>query len=102
MNLTDVGRFGLIVALGLLALVTFLIAGTIVGLMWVESSDCNCVHYPIGLYVLGLLGILLLASIIGEIFDATTRSWFEEWAENRREVLVAAGIFLIVLIWLWI
>jgi hypothetical protein len=60
MNLTDVGRFGLIVALGLLALVTFLIAGTIVGLMWVESS------------------------------------------ENRREVLVAAGIFVLVLILLWL
>ena len=102
MFLGDVARFGLIVALGLLAVITFLFAATIVGLMWVESSDCNCVHYPIGLYALGLLGILLLASIIGEAFDATTRSWFEDWAENRREALVAAGIFVLVLILLWI
>jgi hypothetical protein len=102
MTLTDVARFGLIVALGLLAVITFLFAATIIGLMWAESSDCNCLHYPIGIYVLGLFGLLLLASLIIEIFDATTVSWFEDWAENRREVLVAAGIFLIVLIWLWI
>ena len=102
MTVTDVARFALIIALGLLALVTFLIAGTIVGLMWVDSSDCNCVHYPIGLYVLGLFGILLLASIIGEAFDGTTTSAFENWAENYREVLVAGVIFLIVVILLLI
>ena len=102
MTVTDVARFALLVALGLLALVTFLIAGTIVGLMWVDSSDCNCVHYPIGLYVLGLFGILLLASLIGEAFDATTASAFENWAENYREALVAAAIFLIVVILLLI
>src|SRR5665648_781419 len=98
MTVADVARFGLIVALGLLALVTFLFAGTILGLMWMDSSDCNCLHYPIGIYVLGLFGLLLLASIIGEIFDATTTSVFEDWAENRREALVAGGIFLIALI----
>ncbi len=102
MFLTDVLRFGLIVALGLLALVTFLFAITIIGLMWLDGSDCNCLRYPIGIYVLGLLGILLFVSLVVEIFDATTTSVFEDWAENRREALVAGAIFLIVLILLWI
>lgn len=102
MTVADVARFALIIALGLLALVTFLIAGTIVGLMWVDSSDCNCWYYPIGILVLGLFGILLLASIIGEAFDATTTSVFENWAENQREALVAGAIFIIVLILLLI
>jgi hypothetical protein len=102
MTVTDVARFALIIALGLLALVTFLIAGTIVGLMWVDGSDCNCVHYPVGLYVLGLFGILLLVSMIAEGFDASTASVFEKWAENQRENLIAGVIFLIVVILLLI
>ena len=97
MTVTDVARFALIIALGLLALVTFLIAGTIVGLMWADGIQCNCLHYPIGLYVLGLFGLLLLASLIGEAFDASTTSVFENWAENQREALVAGAIFLIVI-----
>jgi hypothetical protein len=96
MTVTDVARFALIIALGLLALVTFLIAGTIVGLMWVDSSDCNCVHYPIGLYVLGLFGVLLVASMIGESFDAP--AVFENWAEHQREALIIGVIFLIAII----
>lgn len=100
MTVTDVARFALIIALGLLALITFLIAGTIVGLMWVDNSDCNCVHYPIGLYVLGLFGILLLASMIGESLD--TPAVFENWAENQRETLIVGVIFLIVVFWLLI
>ena len=95
MTVTDVARFALIIALGLLALITFLIAGTIVGLMWVDSSDCNCVHYPIGLYVLGLFGILLLASMIGESLDAPPV--FENWAENQREALIIGVIVLIAI-----
>lgn len=99
-NPTDVARFALIIALGFLAFLIFLTAGTILGLMWVESSYCNCVHYPIGLYVLGLLGILFIASMIGESVDAPPV--FEEWAKNQREALIAAVIFLIVVILLLI
>ncbi len=62
MEPADIARMALIVTLGFLAFITFLIAGTIVGLMWLESSNCNCIHFPVGLYVLALLGILLLAS----------------------------------------
>jgi hypothetical protein len=96
MTVADVARFALIVALGLLALITFLIAGTIVGLMWVEGSDCDCVRYPVGLYVLGLFGILLLASLIGESFDAPVV--FEGWAKDSREALIVGGIALIAVI----
>lgn len=98
MTLADVARFALIVALGLLALITFLIAGTIVGLMWVEGSDCDCVRYPVGLYVMGLLGILLLASLISEGADVRVTETFEGWFKNQREALIVGGIFLIAII----
>jgi hypothetical protein len=97
---TDVARFALIIALGVLAFVIFLTAGTILGLMWVESSHCNCVHYPIGLYVLGLLGILLVVSMISESVYAPPV--FEAWAKNQREAMIAVVIFLIVVILLLI
>jgi ABC-type multidrug transport system fused ATPase/permease subunit len=42
MTAADVARFALIVALGFFAFVTFVFAATIVGLMWLESSRCNC------------------------------------------------------------
>lgn len=100
MTATDVARFALIIALGLLALVTFLIAGTIVGLMWADGSDCNCVHYPIGLYVLGLFGALLIASMISESFDAP--EVFEKWAKNQRETMILGGISLVAVILLLI
>jgi hypothetical protein len=102
MTMADVARFALLIALGLLALITFLIAGTIVGLMWVDGSDCNCVHYPIGLYVLGLFGILLLISLISEGADAEVTKTFENWAENQREAMIIAAIVLIAIILLLI
>ncbi len=95
-TVADVARFALIIGLGLLALVTFLMAGTIVGLMWVENSDCDCVRYPVGLYVLGLFGLLLIASMIGEALDAPPV--FENWAENQREALIIGVIVLIAII----
>jgi hypothetical protein len=98
MTVADVARFALIVALGLLALITFLIAGTIVGLMWVEGSDCDCVRYPVGLYVLGLFGLLLLASLISEGADVRVTETFEGWFKNQREALIVGGIFLIAII----
>ena len=96
MATADIARLALIFTLGILALITFLIAGTIVGLMWLESSRCNCVHFPVGLYVLGLLGILFIASLISESLDAPPV--FEGWLENQREALIIALIFLFVVI----
>ncbi|NJM33826.1 MAG: hypothetical protein HC850_02960 [Rhodomicrobium sp.] len=95
-DIADVARFALIIALGFLAFVTFIVAATIIGLMWVESSHCNCVHYPVGLYVLGLLGIFFIASIIHESLDV--QPVFEGWMKNQREALIVGLIFIFVIL----
>lgn len=66
MTLADYARFALLIALGVLSFIVFLVAGTLVGLMFVDPYGCRCVHPfpPVGLYVLGLLGILLLIPAI--------------------------------------
>lgn len=105
---TDVARFALLITLGFFGLLTFLVAATIVGLMWAESSSCNCIHFPIGLYVLGVVGILFIISMINEAVEASPL--FEKWSESKREDLIeaireasiAAIIFLVVVILLLI
>lgn len=66
MTLADYARFALLIALGVLSFIVFLVAGTLVGLMFVDPYGCRCVHPfpPVGLYVLGLLGLLLLIPAI--------------------------------------
>jgi hypothetical protein len=66
MTLADYARFALLIGLGVLSFIVFLVAGTLVGLMFVDPSGCRCVHPfpPVGLYVLGLLGLLLLIPAI--------------------------------------
>jgi hypothetical protein len=66
MTLADYARFALLIALGVLSFIVFLVAGTLVGLMFVDPYGCRCVHPfpPVGLYVLGVLGILLLIPAI--------------------------------------
>ncbi len=66
MTLADYARFALLIALGVLSFIVFLVAGTLVGLMFVDPYGCRCVHPfpPVRLYVLGLLGILLLIPAI--------------------------------------
>jgi hypothetical protein len=65
--------------------------------MWLESSRCNCWHLPVGLYVLGLLGIFFLVSIIRESLDV--QPVFEGWIENQsqREALIIVLIFFLVI-----
>ncbi len=71
MTSADFLRFVIIVSLGVLAFVTFLVAGTIVGLMWIDSFSCGtCKQYPVGLYILGILGILFIISISVEASEA--------------------------------
>ena len=54
MTAADFLRFVIIVSLGVLAFITFLVAGTIVGLMWLDSWTCGtCARYPAGLYIMG-------------------------------------------------
>ncbi len=66
MTLADYARFALLIALGVLSFIVFLVAGTLVGLMYVDPYGCQCIKPfpPVGLYVLGLLGILLLIPAI--------------------------------------
>jgi hypothetical protein len=66
MTLADYARFALLIALGILSFIVFLVAGTLVGLMYVDPYGCRCIHPfpPVGLYVLGFLGILLLIPAI--------------------------------------
>lgn len=96
MTAADIGRFALIIGLGFLAFVAFLFAGTLVGSMWLETSRCNCIHLPVGLYVLALLGIFLLSSIISESLDI--QPIFEDLIENQRQLLILIAIFVFFMI----
>ena len=57
-------RFFIIFGLGLLAFVTFLVATTLIWLMWLDSWRCGmCLSYPVGVYTLALLGLLIIVSL---------------------------------------
>jgi hypothetical protein len=90
-------HFLIVIGLGILAFITFIVAATILGLMVVEDSGCACVQYPIGLYVLGILGLLMLISLIralvleSPIFSA-------DWLSKNREALIVGLIILVALI----
>ena len=94
MTSADFLRFMIILSLGVLAFITFLVAGTIVGLMWLDSWSCgSCKQYPVGLYILGLLGILFMISIGIEVSEAP-EPW-EAWIkENWVTLTVAVVSFL--------
>lgn len=98
MTAADIGRFALIAVLGFFAFVVFLFAGTLVGVMWLDSSRCNCFHLPAGLFVLALLGIFFISSIIAESLDV--QPIFENWVENQREalIIVAISLFFILVV----
>lgn len=104
MTSADVMRFVIIVSLGVISFITFLVAGTILGLMWVESWSCgSCKQYPVGLYILALLGILLLVSIGMEASDAP-EPW-QKWVRaNWVTIVVIFASFLafwLVINWWW-
>jgi hypothetical protein len=105
MTAADFLRFVIIVSLGVLAFITFLVAGTIIGLMWLDSWSCSdCKQYPVGIYILALLGILYLISIGMEASDAP-EPW-EKWIKANKNTLIIGGVslvtFLLVLNWRWI
>jgi hypothetical protein len=88
MTSADFLRFVIIVSLGVLAFVTFLVAGTIVGLMWVDSFSCGtCKQYPVGLYILGILGILYIISISMEASEAPL-AWSPWVKKNKRTLAI--------------
>ncbi len=98
MTSADFMRFVIIVSLGVVAFITFLVAGTIVGLMWLESWSCgSCKQYPVGLYILGLLGILFIISISMEASEApeACSPWFSEnWGVLAASFTVSAAILM--------
>ncbi len=97
----DVGRFVLLIALGIFAFLAFLYAGTIVGLMWLESSYCNCLYFPVGLYVLALLAILAVATMISEAIDMPliVQGWVDrQKPAELQEAFIIALIFIVIMI----
>lgn len=105
MTSADVFRFLIIVSLGALAFVTFLVAGTILGLMWLDAWACGtCKQYPVGLYILGLLGLLFVISISYEISDAPPlwRDWTEKNWVTLTIVLAIFLTYFLVVNWWWI
>jgi hypothetical protein len=89
-------QYLILLLLGILAFITFLVAGTILGLMIYEDSRCFCLQYPIGLWVLGFLGLLLLIGLVIELINSPV--FAIEWLNNNREALIVAGLILLALI----
>ncbi len=90
MTSADLMRFLIIISLGVLAFITFLVAGTTIGLMWLDSWRCGvCQQYPVGLYILGLLGLLILVSIGIEVSEA-----YEPWNKWIRGNWVTLAVAL--------
>lgn len=97
----DIGRFIIIICLGVLSVLTFMVAATIVILMAVETNGCDCFKYhPVGLVVLGILGLLFLIDIVIESVDAPTviQTWYNESAKNKQSVLLL--IISLIAVWL--
>ncbi|MEJ2124494.1 MAG: hypothetical protein P8Y67_05915 [Alphaproteobacteria bacterium] len=97
----DIGRFCIIIALGFMATLTFLVSGTILLLMIVETGDCKCfVYMPAGLFVLMIFGISLLVGAIIEGVDAPEvfQNWYSSSKENRELLVLFTISFLAILI----
>lgn len=94
----DIGRFLIIALMGFASAVTFLVAGTVTVLMVVDSAACDCFrYYPVGLSVLGLLGLLLLIDMIIVAVDAppVVEKFFKDSKQNQ-EMLMLSGICFVV------
>ncbi len=97
MTSADFMRFVIMISLGVLAFITFLVAGTLIGLMWLESWSCGaCKQYPVGLYILGLIGIFFLVSIGMEASEAP-EPW-EKWITVNWMTLVIIVVSMITFI----
>ncbi len=105
-------RFFIIFSLGVLAFVSFLVATTLIWLMWLDTWRCGmCLSYPVGIYTLALLGLLILGSIAFEAGEAAV-IW-QEWAVVSRKwfianwtvplvVVIAILAILLVLNWYYV
>ncbi len=102
MGAADIARFVVVIGLGVLAFITFLVAGTIVGLMVVDGDRCReCLSFPVGLAILGLLAVFFLISMVQEWRYAPPA--FKEWfAKNRTNViigLIIVAVFTFIFVW---
>lgn len=106
MTSADFLRFIIIISLGILAFITFLVAGTIIGLMYLDSWSCGvCKEYPVGLYILGVLGLLFLISIGYEASEAQEpwETWIKEsWVTLVVVVAIVLTYFVVVNWWWWV
>lgn len=102
MNVADLFRFLLIIGLGVLAFITFLVAGTIIGLMWLETSDCHfCRKYPVGLWILGITALLFIYSMTRNIdtgWDVIAK-WIRENTTAFILVIVILLVFFFIFLW---
>jgi len=99
MTLADYARFALLIALGVLSFIVFLVAGTLLGLMYVDPTGCRCIYPfpPVGLYVLGIFGLLLLFPMIRTaIVDAP--EYLEKLGLTTNAAIATIIISLVVLI----
>ncbi len=105
MTSADIMRFVIILSLGVLAFITFLVAGTMIGLMWLDSWSCGvCKHHPAGLYILGLLGLLLLMSM-GQEATLAQEPW-QNWIKTNLTTVIiifmSVMTFVLVVNWWWL
>jgi hypothetical protein len=89
-------QYFILIVLGIFAFITFLVAGTILGLMIYEDSRCACFQYPIGLWVLGFFWLLLLIGLIIELVNSPL--FTIDWMRANREALILALVILLALI----
>ena len=100
-------RFFIIFSLGVLAFISFLVATTLIWLMWLDTWRCGlCLSYPVGIYTLALLGLLILGSIAFEAGEAAviwqewavvSRRWFiANWTVPLVVVIAILAIFLVL------
>ncbi len=105
MTAADIARFVIIFSLGVLAFITFLVAGTMVGLMFFDSWSCGvCKHYPAELYILGLLGLLLLGSMGQEASQAQEpwQKWIKDNLTTVIIIILSVVTFILVVNWWWL
>jgi hypothetical protein len=99
MDVADVLRFFVIVGLGVLAVVTFLVAGTITGLMIFDDGGCRfCDSYPVGLWTLGLLGALFAYSMIQVAIEQVPVKVVEWYPKNKETIVLTSIVFVVFII----
>lgn len=102
-------RLFIIFGLGVAAFVSFLVATTLIWLMWFDTWRCGtCLSYPVGIYTLALLGLLILGKIAFEAGEAS--ALWQAWAIATRKwvianwtipVAVVIAILAILLVFNW-